>query len=152
MRWPRLTRGGRSKAAPPGPENAYKPGSWGQPASPVLFPTEQGPVTAPTGNVALVAPPTQSAAPVVEQPPALVPPPVTPVASAPGAEATPSPVVRTSALPASASDEMATTSAVRLGFVDGSDLQLDPDHPHSLALRAVADVLLHRGTSRRQVS
>jgi hypothetical protein len=42
------------------------------------------------------------------------------------------------------------SSGVRLGFEDGSDLQLDPDHPHSLALKAIADMLLHRGPSRRR--
>jgi hypothetical protein len=38
---------------------------------------------------------------------------------------------------------------VRLGFEDGSDLRLDPNHPHSLALKAVADLLLHKGPNRR---
>jgi hypothetical protein len=32
--------------------------------------------------------------------------------------------------------------AVRLGFADGSDLNLDPSDPHTIALKAVADVLV----------
>jgi hypothetical protein len=40
-------------------------------------------------------------------------------------------------------------TGVRLGFSDGSALDLDPDDPHSAALRAVADVLAHRGPLRQ---
>jgi hypothetical protein len=49
-----------------------------------------------------------------------------------------------------APDDM--SMGVRLGFADGSDVQLAPDHPHSLALKAVADVLLHKGPFHRRVS
>jgi hypothetical protein len=48
--------------------------------------------------------------------------------------------------PAPAPEE---SSGVRLGFEDGSDLHLAPDHPHSLALKAIADVLTGRGPQRR---
>jgi hypothetical protein len=38
---------------------------------------------------------------------------------------------------------------VRLGFADGTDLPLDPEDPHTIALKAVAEVLTLKGTHRR---
>jgi hypothetical protein len=53
------------------------------------------------------------------------------------------------AAPADSAEPVADDSpaGVRLGFADGSDLHLDPNDPHSLALKAIADLLVH-GDSR----
>jgi hypothetical protein len=52
--------------------------------------------------------------------------------------------------PTSAAAAPEPDAGVRLGFADGSDLSLDPDDPHTLALKAVADVLVHGGQHRRK--
>jgi len=40
---------------------------------------------------------------------------------------------------------------VRLGFADGSEVELDDTNPAALAVRAVADVMLgHEGVTARQ--
>jgi hypothetical protein len=44
----------------------------------------------------------------------------------------------------------AEESPVRLGFADGSDVQLHPEDPHTRALKAVADVLTLKGPHRRK--
>lgn len=81
-----------------------------------------GSVDVPTGNVEVIPGASMATAPLA--PPVVAPP---------------------GSVPPPAPHEDAASTGVRLGFTDGSDVALDPDHPHSLALRAVADVLLHRG-------
>lgn len=135
----------------PDDTNTFKPGSWGTSSLP---PAVVDRANAPTGNVEVVravtppagtppAPPTSTPAPV---PPPLVGPPAPASDLAGRASPPPGPVPGSSG----SADGVQAGSGVRLGFADGSDLQLDPEHPHSLALKAVADVLLHRGPNRRR--
>lgn len=123
MRWPRLKRRAPDQTAQLDHTNVFKPGSWAKSSLP---PAEPDRSEISTGNVEVVrdpAPPTPQA------------PPTPPAAASPVAFQAP---------------EENSDAGVQLGFADGSNVQLDPDHPHSLALRAVADVLLHRGPRRRQ--
>lgn len=139
MRWPRLTRRKAHDSEPSIPASAYKPGSWGQPTLP---PVEIESGNVPTGNVEVI--PTPAPKPVV------APEPPRPVIASPRVVGPPPRVAPSPATSAAPVEEHAEgSSGVRLGFEDGSDLHLDPDHPHSLALKAVADVLLHRGPHRR---
>lgn len=163
MRWPRLSRRHAGDAAASESSVAYQPGSWGQSTLP---PVEPDRTSVPTGNVEVIAaPPPAPAAPPpqVLAPPVVGPPPTTtvpppfkqpvaepasaPQAAMPSAEPVVTPPVPVAAPPAA--EQADDGSGVRLGFEDGSDLQLAPDHPHSLALKAVADILLHRGPHRR---
>jgi hypothetical protein len=62
------------------------------------------------------------------------------------AEIVPPPVaggVSSPSVPAAEAGDPAAPG-VRLGFADGSTLDLDPQDPHSAALRAVAEVLVER--------
>jgi hypothetical protein len=144
VRWPRLRRRKAHEGVPSDIPTTYQPGSWGQRSLP---PFEGQLADAPTGNVEVVAPPPQSPPPIAAAV-GLTERPVPPVLNPPGPVGLPPvPIPDGGSTPV---DDDTAATGVRLGFADGSDLQLDPDHPHSLALRAVADVLLHRGTHRRR--
>lgn len=148
MRWPRLTRRNRHVADAVDVEPAYRPGSWGQASLP---PAEPDLTQAPTGNVEVIPPPAPAPLPQPVPPPLVAAPRA--MEPAPRAAWPTQAAVEPVSVPVSAPDEIpAAASGVRLGFADGSDLQLDPDHPHSLALKAIADILLHRGPFHRRVS
>lgn len=163
MRWPRLMRRDR-RDLPVGRVAGYVPGTWAQPGVPldnsvVMPPPEPG--------VALISPSDQAPAATQLVPPPLVGPPVDetpqfppqhlpparaahPTAPAPVPMSMPVPPATPGNVPVGPPVEAAVGPAVRLGFNDGSDVHLDPDNPHTKALKAVADVLTLRGPHRRR--
>lgn len=128
----------RARVAPPTDAPAYTPGSWGASAIPdlpsVLMPPPEQVVT-----VIPSAPPPPPA-PVSEAPPPLVTPPL------------PTPTPSPTAPAAAPSDEAEPGAGVRLGFADGTDLHLDQADPYTIALKAVADVLVQKGPHREGAS
>jgi hypothetical protein len=46
--------------------------------------------------------------------------------------------------------DTADLAEVRLGFLDGSGLHLSPDDPHALALKAIADALIHKDSPQQR--
>jgi hypothetical protein len=140
VRWPRLTRRRANEAAHTNLTGAFKPGSWAQPITYM----EQAPPAHPAGDVEVIAAPEPPGPPAERTVPLVSPPIHAAIAAAVPSSDAPD---LASPPPVSAAED---SSGVRLGFEDGSDLQLAPDHPHSLALKAVADILLHRGSSHRR--
>ena len=155
VRMPRLTRRRRDDDAPRG-RGGYVPGTWGQAAQPdvtsVILPPPEPAVTV-IQPLETTSPPAELPPPLVAPPPpqAIAPPPAPLLApsTAPAAPVTQSPTVPVS-MPVPDPAIEPRTTGVRLGFADGSDLHLDPDDPHTKALKAVADVLTRRDTHTKR--
>ena len=123
MRWFRGSRRRRKEQSTSGQLGDYTPGSWAQAAEPGPFSVVMPP---PEATVTVVPAPVASPQQVVQAPPVFVQP------SFPPADVPESPVVPQPA-------------GVRLGFADGTAVELDPSDPRAKKLKAVAAFLTHRG-------